>query len=187
MTRMHATAASLHGICAGLLGTRLALPLHSELQEAAMAKRGLRTMMFATMAITSVAMTEAGGGDVSVGLPLGIPVPPPPSIVLPAPPPVVVVPNTQVSYAPSVDFNLFVYGGRYYTFHDGSWFYATRHSGPWVFIPTERVPRPVIGVPATYYKVPPGHAKKMARSAAPQGSPAAETWCPPGQAKKGRC
>src|SRR5262245_10497520 len=152
-----------------------------------MTKRGLRTMVFAAMAIASVPMTEAVAGDVNVGVHIGVPVPPPSKIVLPAPPRVVVVPNTQVSYAPSVDFNLFVYSGRYYTFQDGSWFYATRHSGPWVFIPTERVPRPVIGVPATYYKVPPGHAKKRARSAPPQGPPASEGGCPPGQAKKGRC
>jgi hypothetical protein len=155
-------------------------------QEAIMAKRSLRTIVFAAMAITSVPMTEAVAGDVNVGVHIGIPVPPPPRIVLPAPPRVVVVPNTTVSYAPGVDFNLFVYGGRYYTLHDGSWFYANRHSGPWTFLPSERVPRPVIGVPMNYYKVPPGHAKKMARSAAPQG-PASEGWCPPGHAKKGRC
>src|SRR5262245_517023 len=156
-------------------------------REALMAKQGLCTMVFAAMAITSVSITAAVAGDGNAVVQSGVPVPPPPKIVLPAPPPVVIVPNTQVSYAPSVDFNLFVYGGRYYTVHDGSWFYATRHSGPWVFIPTERVPRPVIGVPATYYKVPPGHAKKMARSAPPQGPPASEGGCPPGQAKKGRC
>ena len=148
-----------------------------------MAKRSLRMMAFAAMAYTSVPMTEAVAGDVNVGVHIGVPVPPPPKIVLPAPPAVVVVPNTQVSYAPGVDFNLFVYGGRYYTFHDGSWFYATRHSGPWTFIATERVPRPVVGVPMKYYKVPPGHAMKAAAPPATSGG----GFCPPGQAKKGRC
>jgi hypothetical protein len=87
-----------------------------------------------------------------------------------------------------VNFNLFVYSGRYYTFHDGSWFQAKSHSGPWAFIATEHVPRPVVGVPVTYYKVPPGHAKKMGPpAAAPAGRAASEGFCPPGQAKKGRC
>ena len=145
----------------------------------------LKTNLFAVLlavGATGLSLTGAVTGDVSVGVHIGIPVPPPPRIVLPAPPPVVIVPNTTVSYAPGVDFNLFVYGGRYYTVHDGAWFYAPRHSGAWVFIPTERVPRPVVGVPMKYYKVPPGQAMKAAAPPAASGG-----FCPPGQAKKGRC
>lgn len=143
-----------------------------------MSKRSLLAVLLAVGAIV-LPITGAGAG-VNVGINVGIPAPPP--LVLPAPPRVVVVPNSPVSYAPGVGFNLFVYGGQYYTFHDGAWFYAGSHSGPWVFIPTERVPRPVIGVPAKYYKIPPGHARQVARPAAPS-----EGFCPPGQAKKGRC
>src|SRR5215831_14359403 len=131
-------------------------------------------------AVTGLPVATALAAQVNVGVNIGVPAPPP--IVLPAPPRVVVVPNSPVSYAPSVDFNLFVYGGRYYTFHDGSWFYATRHSGPWTFIATERVPRPVVGVPMKYYTVPPGHGMKAAAPPAASGG-----FCPPGQAKKGRC
>ena len=153
-----------------------------------MAERGLLITVLSASVLAVLPSTKAAAGDVNVGVHIGIPVPPPPRIVLPAPPPVVVVPNTSVSYVPSVDFNLFVYSNRYYTFQDGAWFYSTSHRGPWVFIPTERVPRPVMGVPVRYYKVPPGHAKQMARQAQPpQGPPASEGWCPPGQAKKGRC
>ena len=43
------------------------------------------------------------------------------------------------------------------------------------------VPPPVIAVPVKYYKIPPGHAKKMSRE--DEGGKV----CPPGQAKKGRC
>jgi hypothetical protein len=128
----------------------------------------------------SVGTSAAGSVSVNIG------VPPPPSIVLPAPPSIVVVPNSPVYYAPDVDFNLFVYEGRYYTFHDGSWFYATSHSGPWVFIAPERVPRPVVAVPAPYYKIPPGHARRMGPHDAPGQGPGVPG-CPPGQAKKGRC
>jgi len=138
------------------------------------------------LVVSGLAVTVAlAAPQVNVGVNIGIPAPPPPPFVLAAPPRVVVVPNSPVSYAPSVDFNLFVYGGRYYTFHDGAWFYASRHSGPWTFIATERVPRPVIGVPVTYYKIPPGHAKKMGN---PPGAPQAlGKGCPPGLAKQGRC
>src|SRR5262245_38991723 len=142
------------------------------------------------LAIAGFSSVAATAGQVNVGVNIGVPMPPPPAIVLPAPPRVVVVPNSPVSYAPSVDFNLFVYGGRYYSFHEGSWFYASRHSGPWTFMPTERVPRPVIGVPVTYYKVPPGHAKKMANMPAGPSGPGPSgpgRGCPPGLAKQGRC
>ena len=52
---------------------------------------------------------------------------------------------------------------------------------------SRRFGRPVVAVPVTYYKIPPGHAKKMERRAAVPTGPASEGWCPPGQAKKGRC
>jgi hypothetical protein len=148
-----------------------------------MSKRSLLAIMLAGVSV-GLAVTPALG-QVSVGI--HVSVPPPPKIVLPAPPPVVVVPHSPVSYVPSVDFNLFVYGGRYYTFHDGAWFHAQSHRGPWVFLATERVPKPVVGVPVSYYKIPPGHAKKMSRTAAPGGPGPSEGFCPPGQAKKGRC
>jgi hypothetical protein len=135
------------------------------------------------LGMTGLSVAAATAAQVNVGVNIGIPAPPP--IVLPMPPPVVVVPNSPVSYVPSVNYNLFVYGGHYYSFHDGAWFYASRHNGPWVFMPTERVPRPVIGVPVTYYKVPPGHAKKMGN--APGGPASSARGCPPGLAKQGRC
>lgn len=88
----------------------------------------------------------------------------------PAPPPIVVttpqlvvVPGSSVYYAPGVDYNLFVFGGRYYSFHDGVWFYSATGKGKWTVIPNDRVPRPVLAVPGTYYKIPPGQAKKMAK------------------------
>lgn len=131
-------------------------------------------------------------GDVNIGINVGTPPPPvvvapvpavvvePPRIVLPAPPTLVVVPGSQVSYVPGIAFNLFFYGGRYYTFHDGHWFHAGSHKGPWKTITRAKVPAAVVAVPVTYYNVPPGHAKKGHGSAA-------TAHCPPGQAKKGRC
>jgi hypothetical protein len=102
----------------------------------------------------------------------------PPPVVLVSPPRLVVVPGSPVSYAPEVNFNVFVLGGRYYTFHEGVWFHAATHRGPWAAIVVEQVPPPVLAVPVKYYKIPPGHAKKMG------GGPGK---CPPGLGKQGRC
>jgi hypothetical protein len=117
---------------------------------------------------------------VNVDVNIGLPAPPP--IVVASPPRVVVVPGSPVYYAPDASVNLFVYGGRYYTFHEGAWFVGPKHSGPWTFIAVERVPAPVVAVPVKYYRVAPGHDK------GPQGAPGPQgPHCPPGQAKKGRC
>jgi len=148
-------------------------------------------------------VTVAGGlsasaafaADVNIGIHVNTPPPPvlvapvpavvitPPSITLAAPPPLVVVPSAPtVQYVPSGTVNLFVFGGRYYSFHNGHWFHAGHYNGPWVHIKTEKVPAAVIGVPVAYYRVPPGHAKRH-----DEGGAAAVGHCPPGQAKKGRC
>jgi hypothetical protein len=92
----------------------------------------------------------------------------------------VVVPGTTVHSVPSASFNLFVYGGHYCGFHNGGWFVAVNHGAPWTPVAVEAVPVAVSTVPVKHYKVPPGHAKKM--DCAHEGG-----WCPPGQAKKGRC
>lgn len=125
-----------------------------------------RVIAFAA-ALALAALSVAGApaalfaGDVHVGVNIGVPVPPPPAIVLPPYPHLVIVPGTPVYYSPDVSFNFFAYDGRYYTLHDGAWFVASSQRGPWRFVPAQRVPRPVLAVPVAYYKVPPGHAKKM--------------------------
>lgn len=77
-----------------------------------------------------------------------------------SPPPLVLVPKTHVYYAPSVPHNYFVYEGYYYVFHEGRWFYSHHYNGPWMGLTIHQVPRPLLAVPVTYYKIPPGHAKK---------------------------
>lgn len=105
----------------------------------------------------------------------------PPPVVLVSPPKLVIVPNSPVKYAPEVNANLFFHEGRYYSLHESRWLVASSYSGPWVVIEVGKVPPPVIAVPVKYYKVPPGHAKKMSHGE--EGSKG----CPPGLAKQGRC
>lgn len=104
-----------------------------------------------------------------------------PPVVLASPPRLVVIPGSPVRLASETDFNVFVHGGHYYSFHDGVWFHATTHRGPWSGIGIKHVPQPVLAVPVKYYKIPPGHAKKMG------GGRHGRNGCPPGLAKQGRC
>jgi hypothetical protein len=127
--------------------------------------------MALALAIPFVAGTTAAeSGEVHVGVHIGVPAPlivaPAPAIVVAPPPAIVVqpqivaVPGTAVYHVPGVGFNVFVFGGTYYSHHHGHWFVSTGHRGTWRAIPADRVPRPVLAVPVAYYKIPPGHARK---------------------------
>jgi hypothetical protein len=149
--------------------------------------------MMAVLVLTAVVallvVSPVAADNVSIGVKIDVPapprvvvMPPPPPVVLAAPPKLVVVSGSPVFYAPGININFFAYGGRYYSFHEGAWFVATTHGGPWATIAPGRVPPPVLAVPVAYYKIPPGHAKKMeGRGEAPGRG------CPPGLAKQGRC
>jgi len=104
---------------------------------------------------------EAGDVNVSGGVSIqfGTPPPPPPAVVIQVPPQLVVIPGSAVSYAPSLRVDLFVYQGNYYYFHNGAWFIAKKHGGPWVYVASP--PPAIVQIPVAYYKVPPGHLKKM--------------------------
>jgi hypothetical protein len=124
-----------------------------------------KTLMAWTVA-AGLLFAQPADAEVNVGINVGVPIPPP---VIVAPPQVVVVPGTSVQYVPGVSFNLFVYGGGYYSFHHGAWFFAASHKGPWAVIAADRVPAPVLGVPHAYYRIPPGQAKKILGE--PAGAP----------------
>ena len=108
----------------------------------------------AGLLLTPALIPEAANAQVSVNINVG-----PPPVIFAAPPRVVVVPRTPVYYAPDTSYNVFVYQDRYYAFHEGAWFLASTHRGPWVSVALPHVPQPLLAVPVSYYKVPPGHAK----------------------------
>jgi len=114
--------------------------------------------------------------------------PPPPVVVAPtavivyppvlvSQPRIVIVPGTQVYTVPSASFNVFVYGGQYYSFHHGTWFHAPRHGAAWAPVAVAAVPVPVRNVPAKHWKSYPAAGEREH----------AERFCPPGHAKKGDC
>jgi hypothetical protein len=150
-----------------------------------------RMLLAGSVGVTTIALwlSAAIAADVKIGVNIGVPAPvvvapapavvvappgpsvvvAPPALVFAAPPALVVVPGSPVYYVPSANFNVFVFGGRYYSLHDGAWFMAPNHAGPWAVVPAGRVPQPVLAVPHAYYKVPPGQAKKMRAQGVPPG------------------
>ncbi len=109
----------------------------------------------AAVAATGIWAAVVLANDVNSGHNVSTPAPPPAFIVT-SPPRVAIVPGTDVYRVPSASFNLFLFGGRYYSFHNGAWFLAPSYNGPWKLITAERVPKPVRAVPASYYRIPPG-------------------------------
>ena len=142
-----------------------------------MRKKAVMTLVVGCAALYALAAEAQVSVNINVG---------PPPVVFQVPPPVVIVPNTPVYYVPDINYNVFVYEKRYYSFHEGAWFLATAHSGPWAFVAVERVPQAVLGVPVKYYKVPPGQAKRMDGTGG-SGQGKGSQGCPPGLAKQGRC
>src|SRR5712692_5995378 len=114
----------------------------------------LRRMILGAVAIATL-MGAAGSAAAQVSVNIGI--------NLPAPPRLVVVPGTPVMYAPGVEANYFFYGGQYYVFANGGWYVGPRHNGPWGVVAPEFVPRPILAVPVSYYRVPPPHWKAWRR------------------------
>lgn len=147
----------------------------------------MRHVLAVAAGLSLMTASPAAADAVRIGVSVPVPAPPAvvitpprPPVVVAAPPQLVVVPGSPVFYAPGASINFFAYGGRHYTFHDGAWFVSTAYGSPWVTIASARVPPPVLAVPVTYYKIPPGHAKKMGHDGPRRG-------CPPGLAKQGRC
>ena len=133
----------------------------------------MRTLGVLALLTGALALTPGtSAGDVSVNVNIG----PPPPIVVAAPPPLVVVPGMPVvHYAPSLQVDLFFFDNRWYYPHGGYWYVGSTYKGPWTFVAVGNLPRSIVAVPVQYYKVPPGHLKKL------------EGGGPPGPAKgKGR-
>jgi hypothetical protein len=130
-------------------------------------------LLFLVLALSAGAVgPRPAHADVNVAVTVGAPAPPPQLVVV-SRPELVLIPGTGIYHAPGAAFNLFVFNGRYYSFHNGAWFYAASPRTGWAVVPADRVPRPLLAVPVAYYKVPPGHAKKHGDGLAgpPNGKP----------------
>lgn len=126
----------------------------------------------------SIGTVVAGDVNVNIGAPAVV-LPPP---VITVQPQLMAVPGSAVYTAPQVDFNVFLFGGKYWSHHNDVWFVAPRPGARWTRVAVATVPHEVRAVPVTYYKVKPKHAKGMKHDGEYEGK-----GCPPGLAKKGRC
>ncbi len=86
--------------------------------------------------------------DVRVNVNLG-----PPPIVVNEPPDLVMVPESNVYFVPGYDFDIFYYGGYWWSPRGDRWYRAREYNGPWRGISRRYVPRPVFGVPRDYRRV----------------------------------
>lgn len=100
-----------------------------------------------------LALLLAGGLLSATPAHAGTSVAPPPTLAVHSPPRLVAVPGSPILYGPREPYTLFVYGGRYYRFHRGTWSLAAGPGNTWKVIATDRVRDPVLAVPVTYYKI----------------------------------
>lgn len=92
------------------------------------------------------------------GVVIGVPAPPsvhvrvsgPPPIVFPAPPQLVMIPDSDVYYAPDVEEEIVFSQGYWWRPYDGRWYRSRSHGGPWRHVVRSRVPHPIIGLPPGY-------------------------------------
>src|SRR5882724_9930903 len=78
-----------------------------------------RILCLGLLAAGALGLVPAPGtAQINIGITIGTP--PPPSIVISAPPQLVVVPQTQVLYAPPLPYNYFFYSGKYYVSDEGA-------------------------------------------------------------------
>ena len=142
--------------------------------------RMLSLAIAAVLAVAVLGADSAVAGDVNINVGW-----PPPVIV--EKPRVILVPETKVYRAPNVEFNVFMYGGKYYSLHNDRWFVALKVGAPWTHVLVDHVPVEVRAVPVKYYKVPPGHMKKAKFKPGDDDDHGRGKGCPPGLAKQGRC
>ena len=99
------------------------------------------------------------GMDVSVNIGM-------PAVVVAEPPEMILVPDSQIYYAPTVEAELFFYRGNWYTRSGNRWYRGRSYKGPWVVAPRRSVPGVFGRLPGNYRtvhvrgeRVPHGHLK----------------------------
>ena len=82
---------------------------------------------------------------------------PPPPYAAPTPPDVVPVPGTYVYFVPNIGVDILFYHGYWYRPFEGRWYRGLSYNGPWVYLPSRRVPHVLITLPPGYRRLPPGY------------------------------
>jgi len=127
----------------------------------------MRTRILVALAVGNLAgivlnaAPSHAGVDVNVnlGIPVGVAVAPAPVVVAPQPVYVeepaemVVIPRSNVYFAPGVNVDLFFYNNRWWNRRGDRWYRASAYNGPWTTVERRYVPAPVHRVPMNYRTV----------------------------------
>ncbi len=125
----------------------------------------MKTGIFVALVLLAVAGLGANAvpahAGVDVNVNVGLPV------VIEQPPEMIVIPRSNVYFAPGVSVDLFFFDNRWWNRRGDRWYRADDYNGPWTVVRPRHVPAPVYRVPANYRtvyvhekRVPYGHWKK---------------------------
>ena len=104
--------------------------------------------LFLTILLSCLLTSEAFGGvDVGININIG----PPPITV--APPNIVLVPQSQVYFAPAAPADVFFFSGYWWSPRGNQWYRSREYNGPWGVVDRRYVPQPVMRVPHDYRTV----------------------------------
>jgi hypothetical protein len=103
--------------------------------------------------VTPKSPVQAGANiNVNLGIPVPVVVAPQP-VYVEQPPEMVVIPQSNVYFAPGVSVDLFFYDNRWWNRRGDRWYRASGYNGPWTSVGPRYVPVPVYRVPANYRTV----------------------------------
>jgi hypothetical protein len=91
---------------------------------------------------------DDAAAEVNVSVNLG-----PPPVVVQQPPELVLVPQSDVYFVPDYNFDLFYYGGYWWSPRGDRWYRARAYNGPWRIVSRRVIPPPVYRVPRDYRRV----------------------------------
>ena len=111
------------------------------------------TVLALTGFVATAAPVHAGTNvNVTLGLPVPVVVAPQP-VYVEQPPAMVIIPQSNVYFAPGVSVDLFFYDNRWWNRRGDRWYRGSGYNGPWVAVGPRYVPAPVYRVPANYRTV----------------------------------
>jgi hypothetical protein len=126
----------------------------------------LAALAFTVFAATAAPVLAGTNVNINLGLPAAVVAAPEP-VYVEQPPEMVVIPQSNVYFAPGVSVDLFFYDNRWWNRRGDRWYRASDYNGPWVSVGQRHVPASVYRVPANYRTVyvhekpmPYGHWKK---------------------------
>jgi hypothetical protein len=113
----------------------------------------IRHLIWPVLLSLSCASTGMYGSDTYLGFALDVSnAPPAPPVVFDQQPDVVFLPGNSVYVVQNSDYDMFRYGSSWYLSYGGYWYRAPSYRGPYRVVRVQRIPQPVLSVPAERWK-----------------------------------